>query len=136
MTTVDPAFNGSIFRFDHPMIIATNRSSAVLLPVRLRYKSGGYPAGTVVALNTTDNVYDAYTSAGSSGTNVAAAVLFENHPVEDFPGTAATSTCLAKGIFGGCTLFKSKLTGYDATAKTALNARELTDATGVTTVLF
>ncbi len=120
-----------------PIIIATNRSSAVLLPVRLRYNANGYAAGTVLARNTTDGLFEAYNDAGASGLTIAAAVLFEPHQVEDFGGTGNSSgTCLAVGIFGGCTVYEDKLVGLDANAKIDLLAKTIVDATGVKTMKF
>lgn len=123
MASIDVKFNGSIFRFDQPLVIAMNRSSAILLGIRLRYQSNGYLAGTVLARNTTDGWYQAYNDAGSSGIDTAACILFEGHAAEDFDGTAATSSTAAVGIFGGCAVYKSRLTGYDANALTDLKGR-------------
>lgn len=136
MANVGANFDSEVFRKNFPMIIATNRASAIMLPVRLRYQSAGYPAGTVLARNTTDGFYQAYNDAGSSGINTANSVLFEEHPVEDFDGTAATSTTMAVAIFGGCTLYEDKLTGLDAAAKVDLKSTSIVDATGVTTLKF
>lgn len=136
MASVDANFKGSIFRFDQPLVIAMNRSSAVLIGVRLRYQSGGYAAGTVLARNTTDGFYQAYNNSGSSGIDTAACILFEAHPAEDFDGTGSTSTTTAVGIFGGCAVYKDRLTGWDANAKTDLSAREIIGGTGDTLLLF
>lgn len=136
MASVDARFNGSIFRFDQPLVIAMNRSSAVLVGVRLRYQSGGYAAGTVLARNTTDGFYQAYNDAGSSGINTAACILFEAHAAEDFDGTASTSTTTAVGIFGGCAVYKDRLTGYDANALTDLKGRIIIGASSDELILF
>lgn len=136
MASVGAGFNGNVFRKDFPIIIATNRSSAVLLPVRLRYNANGYAAGTVLARNTTDGLFEAYNDGASSGLNTASAILFEPHPVEDFDGDGATGSVLAVGIFGGCTVYEDKLVGFDTAARTDLLAKTIVDATGVKTLKF
>lgn len=136
MGRIGADFNGSIFAKDFPIIIATNRASAILNPVRLRYNADGYAAGTVLARNTTDGLFQAYDDGASSGLNTASCVLFEPHGAEDFDSTASTGSCMAVGIFGGCTLFEAKLVGLDANAKTDLGAKSIIDATGVTTLKF
>lgn len=136
MASVDANFKSSIFRFDQPLVIAMNRSSAVLIGLRLKYQSGGYAAGTVLARNTTDGLYQAYDDGGASGIDTAACVLFEAHAAEDFDGTAATSTTTAVGIFGGCAVYKDNLTGYDANALTDLKGRVVKGTTGDDLVLF
>lgn len=136
MAGLDVRFKGNIFHKDFPMVIATNRASAIMLPVRLRYQAQGYVAGTVLARNTTDGWFQAYDDGGSSGINTARCVLFESIAAEEFDGANATGSTTAVGIFGGCTLYKDKLVGYDANAATDLGARDIIDATGVTTVKF
>lgn len=136
MASVDANFKGSIFRYDQPLVIAMNRSSAVLVGVRLKYQSGGYLAGTILARNTADGYYQAYSNAGGSGTDTAACVLFEAHAAEDFDGTAATSTTAAVGIFGGCAVFKDRLTGYDSSALSDLQGRIIKGASGDDLILF
>lgn len=136
MGKIDISFNGSVFRKDFPMVIATNRASAVLLPIRMRYAAAGYVAGTVLAQNSVDNLFEAYNDAGSSGLNTAKCILFESLNASDFDSTASTGSTTAVGIFGGCTVYKDKLVGYDAAALVDLAGREITDATGVTTILF
>ena len=123
MGQVGASFNGNIFSYDQPLIIAMNRQSAVLGGVRLRYQSGGYLSGTVLARNSIDGLYEAYDSGGSSGTDTAAAILYEGHTEADFDGTAATSSTVATGIFGGCAVYKDKMIGYDSSVLTDLNAR-------------
>ena len=123
MGSLDVKFKGSIFHKDFPMVIATNRASAVLLPVRLRYQANGYVAGTLLARNTTDGWFQAYNDGGSSGINTASCVLFESIAPEDFDGANATGSTTAVGIFGGCTLYQNKLVGYDANGLTDLGGR-------------
>lgn len=136
MSAIGASFNGSIFSKDFPIIIATNRSSAILLPVRLKYDSDGYLAGTVLARLSADGMYVKYDDNGSGGEEVAKAVLFEAHPVEDFDLANASGSTMAVGIFGGCTVFYDKLVGIDANAITDLKGTEITDATGVVTLKF
>ena len=115
---------------------ATNRASAILLPVRVRYQANGYVAGTVLARNSVDGWFQAYANGGASGLDTASCVLFESLSASDFGGTTAQDSTTAFGIFGGCTVYKDKLVGYDADAGTDLGAKEITDATGVTTLKF
>jgi hypothetical protein len=136
MASLDVKFNSEVFRKDHPMVIATNRQSAVLLPVRVKWKSGGYAAGTVLARNTTNGVYETYVDGTGSGIGTAACVLFEQLAAEDFDAQSAAGSTTAVGIFGGCTVYVDKLVGLDAAAKTDLGAREIVDATGVATLKF
>lgn len=127
-----PKFNADIFHFNQPMVMANGRGSASLLPIVLRYHADGYEAGTVLARNTTDGLYQRYVDGTGSGIGDAACVLFFPVPVEDFGG--ATGTQGAVGIFGRCDLYLDKLVGYDAAAKADLGGREITDGSG--TALF
>lgn len=136
MASIGASFNGSVFSKDFPMVIATNRASAVLLPVRLRYDSDGYVAGDTLARNTTDGWYDKYDGGGSSGLDVAKCFLFESHPVADFDAENATGSTMAVGIFGGCTLYYSKLGGVDSGAVTDVGGKVIIDATGVELLKF
>lgn len=136
MATTGPNFNGQIFRKDFPVVIATNRNSAVLLPVALRYQSAGVDAGTILARNTTDGNYDVYSNGGASGTGTAACVLFESHDSNDWSVQASSGTIPAAAIFGGCTVYQSAMSNYDSNALSNLNGRLITDASGVVTMLF
>lgn len=138
MASVGPSFTQPIFRKDFVSVIATNRASAVLLPTMLRYNSSGVAAGTILARNTGDGLYDPYVNGGPSGTGTAACILFEAHDASDWPLSAqASSGAIAVvGIFGGCTVFKSRLPNVDANAETNLGAREIIDGNGVTLVKF
>lgn len=129
----DAKINNELFRKDHPMILATNRHLATILPVRLAYDAGGYKAGQVLGRVTASGNYADYNDAGSGGVETAAAILFEDVPVELFP--SASGTALARGIFGG-EVFESKLTGLDANGKVDLGARSIVDATGTTILKF
>lgn len=130
---MDAKVNQEIFRKNHPIIIASNRHLASILPVRLAYNADGYVAGQVLARNTTSGLHAKYDDGASSGLNTAVGVLFEDVPVEKF--ASSSDTVLARGIFGG-ELFEAKLTGLDANAKTDLKSRSITDARGVVTLKF
>lgn len=136
MASLDVKYNSEVFRKDHPMVIATNRQSAVLLPVRVKWKSGGYQAGSVLARNTSNGVYESYVDGTGSGVGTAACVLFEALAEGDFDAQSAAGSTTAVGIFGGCTVYVDKLVGLDAAAKVDLGAREIVDATGVATLKF
>ena len=136
MAAVGPQYSGSVFRKDFPMPIATNRASAKLLPVMLRYNSAGVIAGTVLARNTTDGLYDTYVNGGPSGTGTASCVLFESHAAEDFSTPTTSGNTGAVGIFGGCTLFKTACPNIDSTAETSMGMKEVIDASGVTLLSF
>jgi hypothetical protein len=137
MATIGASFNPSAFHKDWPIIIAGQRQNAILLPVRLRYDSGGYMPGQFLARNTVDGYYQKYNDSGSSGINTASAILFDQHPVEDFDGTASTDTCMGVGIFGGgVLLYSDRLVGGDANGIADLGLKQITDATGVVTYKF
>lgn len=136
MASLDVKFNGEVFHKDHPIVIATNRQSALLLPVRLKWKSGGYKAGEVLARNTVNGLYEAYVDGTGSGVGTAACVLFQAVASEDFDAETVAGTTTAPGIFGGCTVYLDKLTGWDAAAATDLSARTIVDASGVSLVKF
>lgn len=136
MASVGPSFTQPIFRKDFVMPIATNRSSAVMLPVLLRYNSAGYIAGTVLAQNSGDSLYETYVNGGPSGTGTAKCILFESYAPEDFSAAATSGYTAAVGIFGGCTVFKARCPNIDSTAETSLGAKEITDASGVVLIKF
>lgn len=136
MAGLDLKFDSEIFRKDNPMVIATNRSSAIILPVRLRYNASGYTAGQTLARNTSDDWFQKYESGGSSGIDTASCILFESVKAADFDAENSTGSTTARGIFGGCTVYKDKLIDWDSDAKTDVNGREITDATGTTLVSF
>lgn len=131
MGNIDPRFTGEIFRQDHPIILACDRHLASLLPVRMRYKSGGYAAGEVVSRNTTDGLYDSYLDGAASGLGAANAILQDK---VDF-GTATSGSQIAVGIFGG-KVYSAKLTGMDAAGIVDLKGRTVIDATGVSILMF
>lgn len=130
MANLDAEFNPQIFRKDFPMILATNRHLATLLPVRLAYDSGGYIAGVCLARRT-DGLFVKYSTGGASGTGTAVGFLFASVSVDEFP--SSTGTAVERGVFTG-QLYSNLLVGNDATADTQLNARKITDASG--TVIY
>ena len=137
MPDTGPNFNSSITRFDEPNIIARNRHLASLLPIALAPTSGGtdYAAGTVLAYNTSTNLYGPYGgSGGTNGTNIAACIL--EQPILNlyFQG-AASGSVYTSAIFKG-EVWSNKLTYLDANAITNLNGRQVTDAFGSVTLLF
>ncbi len=136
MGAVGANFDSEIFRKDYPIVIATNRHSAILLPVRLAYHADGYVAGQLLAQNSTSKRYVKYNLSGASGEDTAKAVLFESKPTDDFDSTASTGSTMAVAIFGGCTLYKDKLLDYDADALTDLKARLIEDASGASLFMF
>lgn len=136
MGAIGASFSGNVFSKDFPMIIATNRASAVMLPVRLRYDSDGYVAGQTLARNTVDGWFEKYDGGGSSGLDVAKCFLFESHPVADFDAENATGSTMAVGIFGGCTLYYDKLVDLDSNGVTDVGGRVIIDATGVELLKF
>ena len=131
MSGIDARYDAEIFRKDHPVILACNRHQALLLSARMRYKSGGYVAGTLIAQNSVDDLFDAYDNSASSGLNTAKAILNET---VDF-GAQTSGSLMAVGIFKG-TVYKDKLTGYDAPGLVDLNGREVTDSDGDDLVIF
>lgn len=133
MGNLDAQFSGQIFRADHPIILAQNRQQAILMPVRLAYDADGYPAGQVIARNTTSGLYEKYDDGASSGLNTAGAILFEPHPVSQFASTGDST--MGVGIFGG-QVYKDKLTGLDSNAETDLSAKTIIDATGIEILKF
>lgn len=133
---LDAKVKGEIFRQDHPIILATNRHLATLLPVRLVYDASGYEAGRAVARLTSgpnSGLYTKYNNAGASGADVCAGVLFAPVEAADFPST--TGTAVARCIFGG-EVFNSKLVGMDANGITDLGGRVITDASGTAILKF
>lgn len=130
MGNIDAGFKPEIFRKNHPVILACNRHQALLLPVRLRYQSGGYLAGQVLARNTVDGLFQPYVDGAASGTGDAAGIL---HDDIDMPTADESQTAI--GIFGG-QVYESKLTGLDAAAKVDLKSRSITDAEGTTILKF
>lgn len=136
MASLTPQFKAPIFSYNQPLVIASNRNTAFIYGIRLRYQADGYAAGTILARNTTDDMYQAYDSGGSSGTDVAAAILTDAYAEGDFTSDASSGFTLANGIFGGCSVYKAQLTGYDADVLTDLSARIIVVEGGVELLKF
>lgn len=136
---LDARVNNQVTRNDFAIILACNRHLATLLPVRLVYTGADYVAGLVLGRVTATGYYKAYNDSNSDGSQVAAAVLFEDVKLTDIslssPSGAASGTAIARGIFGG-EVFTDKLTGLDAAAKVDLGAREIIDASSVSILKF
>jgi hypothetical protein len=99
-------------------------------PVRVAYDAAGYTAGQVVARNSTSGLYQKYNDSGSSGTDTAVGVLFND--VLDMP---ASGTDVAQVIVSG-QVFEAACIGLDANAKTDLKARTVVDGSGVSILMF
>jgi hypothetical protein len=127
MGNTDAKFSGSIFRKDHPMILASRRDLASIKPIKLAYNSDGYAAGTVLAFNTSTSKYVKYVDGQANGVGTAAAILFMDVPVEDFSSSADFK--VERAIFGG-EVFYSLLTGIDAAGIVDLAAKRIKTATG------
>lgn len=130
-STMNPEFQAQVFRQDQALIIACDRHLAVILPIGLRYAAAGIVAGTVMARNTTDGLYDAYSSAGSSGLNAAACITLRNEATTS--GQVTYTPAIFKGI-----VFYNNLTGVDATAygSSGLAGRKITDGQGSVLLMF
>lgn len=133
MSSIDPTFSGSIFRKDHPMVLAQNRQLATMVPVALAYNASGYVAGRVLGRNSVSGQYANYDNGASSGLDTAVGVLFESVDVTEFE--SSTGTIHARMIVGG-ELYESKLLGLDANAKTDLGSRSIVDASNTTILKF
>lgn len=120
---ITPNFNQSIFRTDHPIILACQAHLARLVPIWIDFVSGGILAGTVMGQNSDDNNYGVYNHSASSGLNTAVGILLDNADWEGATGGAILGTL----IIGG-EVYDSKLTGLDSYAITALGGRVVTDA--------
>lgn len=128
-TDLDAKSSGQIFRKDNPMILATNRHHATMLPVRLSYDVDGYKAGQVLARNSVSGLYAKYDSGGASGLDTAKCILFEDAAPE------SGSTDLARGVFRG-EVYQDLLLDLDSGAITDLGARSVVSATGSTILIF
>jgi Bacteriophage lambda head decoration protein D len=129
---LDARINNELTRNDYPIIIAMQRHLATILPVRLVNTGADYKAGTVVGRVTATGLYKAYNDSNSDGSEVAKAILFEDVVATDVP---ASTNAVARGIFSGY-VFKDKLVGLDAAAIGDLQAKTVTDASGVDILKF
>lgn len=123
MGSVTPNFQAPIFEYNQPLVIASNRNTAMIYGISLRYQANGYKAGTILARNTTDGKYQAYDAGGASGIDAAIAILLDAYAPEDFTDATANGYTLANGLFGQATVYKSALTGYDSAALGDLNGK-------------
>lgn len=129
-SALDAVVNNEIFRQDQQAIIAMRRDLATLQPVRLKLESGGYTKGQILAKNTVTGLFEKFSSA--SGTYQASCVLFEDISADDQPSTGGA---LARALTSAY-VFKDKLIDYSATAKTQLQARDISDASGIDVTKF
>jgi len=130
MTSNFPRFDTEVFRNDRRIIIAANRHLASIMPVVLEYDANGYKAGQVIARNTTSGLWTKYVAAGSSGTDTAVGILFNDRL--DMPASGvADGQLIIKGE-----VFEDKCLDLDADAKTDLGARSVVSATGDTILVF
>lgn len=130
MSGLDFVTNGQVFRKDHRMVLAMNRHQATIIGVRVAYDAAGYKAGQLMARNSTSGLYQKYNDAGSSGTDTAVGVLFND--VLDMP---ASGTDMGQLIVRG-QVFEAACIGLDANAKTDLKARTVVDGSGVSILMF
>lgn len=128
----DAGFKSEIFRKNNPIIIAANRMLARISGVRLKYDSGGYLAGTVLARKTSTGIYEKYNDSASGGVEVAKGILLDELPADEM---LAASGGLGRLLYGG-DVFKSALTGLDAAAETDLKARSIIDGSGTEILSF
>ena len=87
-----------------------------LLPVTLAAQTAVLPAGTVLGIITASSTYTAYASGNTDGSQVAKVILADDADIST--GTQIVSAYIC-GIFQ-----KAKLVGLDASAITAMGARE------------
>jgi len=127
---IDFVTSGQIFRKDNRMVIAMNRHQASIMGVRMAYEANGYIAGQVLARNSVSGLHCKYATAGSSGTDAAVGVLFND--VSDMP---ASGTDLGQMIVKG-QLFEDLLIDLDSAAKVDLGARSVINGSGVTILMF
>lgn len=125
----DAYFDGEAQRKDHPIVLACNRDLATILPTRVLNRAEGYKAGQVIARDTSDQFYKAF-SAISGGSFDSVGVLFESIGAQ-----SATGGTLARTVFGG-EVYKSVLVDFSSDASDEMLAREITDSLGTTIVKF
>jgi hypothetical protein len=130
MSGLDFVTSGQVFRKDYRMVLAMNRHQAAIIPVRLAYDAAGYVMGQVIARNTTSGLWSKYVTAGSSGTDTAVGILFND--VQDMP---ASGTDLGQLIVKG-QVFEDACIDLDSAAKVDLGARSVITGTGATILMF
>lgn len=131
---IDAEINNQIFRKDFTAIIALRRDLAQLSPVRLVGDGNDYLAGQCLVRVTSTGEFKRF-SAASGGAYDSPCVLFENVLAYEFDATV-TGGSLARAIMSTAGVYKNKLVDYNATFKTAIVGKEITDASGVTVVKF
>lgn len=121
---LDAKVNNSIFRKDHPIIIARNRQLASIIAARLAHDTDGYLAGQVLCRVTSTGLFGKY-GAASGSSHDTTCVLLEDVTGDQFAGS--TGNALARVIAGG-ELFYDKLLQIDSTAVTEMNGKIVFDA--------
>jgi hypothetical protein len=119
-----------VFRKDRRLILAMNRHHATILGVRVAYVSGGYSAGQVMSRNSVSGLHEKYNSAGSSGTDTAVGVLFN-----DITDMVASQSDVGQLIVKG-ELYYANCTSIDSDAVNDLKGRTVIDGSGVTILMF
>ena len=122
--------DGEVFRKDNRLILAINRHQAAIVPVQLKYEAGGYYAGQVLARNTTSGVHCKYASGGSSGTDTAVGVLF-NDVLDMTASVDDVGQMIAKG-----NVFYANCIDVDADAVTDLKGRVVVDGNRTSILMF
>lgn len=125
-----PSIDTEVFRKDHRLILARNRQLASLVPIVLEYDAAGYYAGQTIARNTTSELWTKYVAAGSSGTDTAVGILFQD--VLDMPAsTVGGGDLIVRGE-----VYQDNCLDLDADAITDLGGRSVVSATGSTILIF
>ena len=124
----DASYKDNVFRKDHYMIFAANRHLASIKSVRLDSTEALKP-GQVLARDTGDGYFKKF-SAVSGGSFDSVCVL-----MDELTSSEASGDSLCRGVFGG-ELYKTALTDFITESKTAMAAREITDAHGDVIVKF
>jgi hypothetical protein len=130
MSGLDFVTSGQVFRKDNRMIIAMNRHHATIIGARLEYDALGYTAGQTIARNSVSGLHTKYATGGSSGTDTAVGILFQD--VLDMP---AGATDLGQVIVKG-EVFEDLCIDLDAGAKVDLGARSVINGSGTTILMF
>ena len=119
-----------VFRKDRPLILAMNRHHASIIGVRVAYDALGYGAGQVMARNSVSGLHSKYVAAGSSGTDTAVGILFN-----DISDMVASQSDVGQLIVRG-EVFYANCTDIDGAAVTDLNGRAVVDGSGTTILMF
>jgi hypothetical protein len=119
-----------VFRKDRRLILAMNRHHATIIGVRVAYDAAGYSAGQVMSRNSVSGLHQKYNGSGSSGTDTAVGVLFN-----DITDMVASQSDVGQLIVKG-ELYHANCTDIDANAIVDLNGRTVIDGSGVTILMF